>query len=191
MPDQPAPRGTPRSGRGALVAAVVAAVAFAAAAAVLGILVASEDDRAEDLRRAAGEFAEVLVTYDHADPDAHRRSIVERATASFAAEYGSAFDEGLGQLITELQASSQGLVKDVYVTEVQRGQALAIAVLDVETDGTTGPRRLFDVYVRLTMIELDGDWLVDDVTDLSFGGGPGPLPDVTGTTTPTTAPSIP
>lgn len=179
--------------RSVLVAAVAAALVFAALAAVLAVLLASEDDPADELRTAAGEFGELLVTYDHGQPEAHRRAVVERATASFADEYGSAFDEGLGQLIADLEASSQGFLKDVYVTEIQRGQALAIVVLDVESDGTAGPRRLFDVYVRLTMIQLDGEWLVDDVTDLSFGAGPGPGPGegVTGDTTSSTSTSVP
>lgn len=184
-----------RAGRGALVAAIAAAVVFAVLAAVLAVLLASEDEPSDALRARAGEFAEVLVTYDHADPDAHRQAVVERTTASFAAEYESAFDEGLGQLITELEASSQGFVKDVFLTEIDQGQALAIVVLDVESDGSAGPRRLFDVYVRLTMIEVEGEWLVDDVTDLSFGGGPGAGPgagpDVTGATTSSTSTSVP
>jgi Mce-associated membrane protein len=181
-------RGTPR---GPLAAAVAAALVFALLAAVLAVLVASDEDPADELRSAAGEFGEVLVTYDHADPEAHREAVVERSTASFADEYESAFEEGLGALITELEASSQGFLKDVYLTEVQRGQALAIVVLDVESDGSAGPRRLFDVYVRLTMIQLDGEWLVDDVTDLSFGAAAGGGSDVTGDTSASTSPSLP
>ncbi len=103
--------------------------------------------------------------------------MLEQVTSSFAGEYERAFDQGLGQLIEQLEATSRGFVKDVFTTDVARGQALAIVVLDEETSGTTGPRRLFDVYVRLTMIQVDGQWLVDDVTDLSFGsGGSGPVP---------------
>lgn len=173
------------------MAAVAAAVVFAAVAAVLAVLLASEDDTSEDLRTAAGQFAEVLVTYDHTDPDLHREAVVERTTASFASEYESAFEQGLGQLITDLEASSRGFVKDVFVTDVQQGQALAIVVLDVESDGSAGPRRLFDVYVRLTMIEVEGAWLIDDVTDLSFGAGSGTGPDVTSDTTASTSTSVP
>lgn len=188
-PAPAADRTRPR--RGPLVAAVAAAAVFAVLAAVLAVLLASERDPAEELRAAAGEFGEVLVTYDHTDPEVHRRAVVERSTASFADEYESAFDEGLGELITELEASSQGFLKDVFLTEVQRGQALAIVVLDVESDGSAGPRRLFDVYVRLTMIKLDGEWLVDDVTDLSFGAEAGGGTGVTADTTPSPSTSVP
>lgn len=188
---RPAP-GTPR--RWPLVVAIGVAVVFAVAAAALALLAAREDDPQGDLRAAAGAFGEVLVTYDHRDPQRHREAVLDRATGAFAAEYEEAFDGGLGQLIEQLEASSRGFVKDVYTTEVQRGQALAIVVLDVETTGTSGPRRLFDVYVRLTMIQVEGEWLVDDVTDLSFGadGGGGALPPGADEgATPSTSTSLP
>lgn len=167
------------------MAASTLAAVLAVVAIVLVLLLARSDEGDDELRSAAGSFAEVLVTYDHRDPQQHREAVLAQATGSFAGEYEEAFDQGLGQLIEQLEASSRGFVKDIFTTEVERGQALAIVVLDVETTGTSGPRRLFDVYVRLTMIEVDGDWLVDDVTDLTFGSGPGaggagsPAPDVT------------
>lgn len=189
-PDESGPSPARRRSPG-LLAAVAAAVVLGLAAAVLAVLLAQEEDPSEEVRERAGEFGEVLVTYDHEDPEAHRAAVVERSTASFASEYEAAFEQGLGQLIVDLEASSQGFVKDVYVTAVDRGQALAIVVLDVESDGTAGPRRLFDVYVRLTMIEVDGSWLVDDVTDLSFGGGPGAGGGVTSDTSTSTSTSLP
>ena len=184
------PRRGPRSR--ALVLAVAVALVLAGVATVLGVLlVRAGGDDLDELRTAAGEFGEALVTYDHEDPDAHRDAVLDRATGSFAGEYEEAFDRGLGELITDLEATSQGFVKDVYVTEVDRGQALAIVVMDIENDGSGGPRTLFDVYVRLTMIEVDGTWLVDDVTDLSFGSGAGIGAGVTEDTAPTTATSVP
>jgi len=188
--DEPGPT-PPRRRSPGLLAAIVAAVVFGLIAAVLAVLLAQDDDPSATVRATAGAFGEILVTYDHQDPEAHRAAVVERSTASFASEYEAAFEQGLGQLIVDLEASSQGFLKDVYVTEVDRGQALAIVVLDVESDGTAGPRRLFDVYVRLTMIEVDGEWLVDDVTDLSFGGEAGGGGGVTSDTTTSTSTSVP
>ena len=54
-------------------------------------------------------------------------------------------------------------------------------VLDVEVDGVAGPRTLRDLYVRLTFVEVDGEWKVDQVTDLN-------LPGATGTSTTAGAP---
>jgi len=186
------PTAAGRRTRPALVLAVSLAVVLAVVAAVLAVLLAAEEDDAdEDLRRAAGEFGELFVSYDHEDPEAHRDAVLARSTGAFRGEYETAFDEGLSDLITELGATSQGFLKDVYLTEVDRGQALAIVVLDIETDGASGPNTLFDVYIRLTLVSVDGRWLVDDVTDLSFGGtagGPSAGPPGATTTTSTSVP---
>lgn len=189
-----APAATAAAGS-ALVLSVTLAVVFAVAAAILGVLLAQAGDDTEDalddLRGAAGEFGEVLVSYDFHDPEAHRDAVLDRSTGSFRDEYDAAFEQGLGDLITELQATSEGHVKEVFLTEVQDDQALAVVVLDIVTEGAAGANPLYDVYIRLTLIQVDGTWLVDDVTDLSFGGDAAPGPGVTTDTTATTTTSVP
>ena len=155
----------------ALVLAVTLAVVLGVAAVVLGLLVASDDggdEREASLRRAAGAVGEALLTYDFEDPEAHRDAVLALATGSFRSEYEDAFDQGLGELITEVQATSEGFVKEVYVSEIDEERAEAIVVTDVTRDGPGGPRTLYDIYVLLTFVEVDGDWKVDQVTDLNF-----------------------
>ncbi|MDP1820700.1 MAG: hypothetical protein Q8K58_12545 [Acidimicrobiales bacterium] len=172
-----------------LVLAISLAVLFGVAAAVLGVLAAGNDDGAggsDSLRSAAGAVGEALLTYDFNDPDAHRDGVLALATGSFRGEYEDAFDQGLAQLITEVQATSRGFVKEVYVSEIDEERAEAVVVADVERDGAGGPRTLFDIYVLLTFVRVDGEWKVDQVTDLNFaeaGADPG------ATATPTTAPA--
>lgn len=191
--DTPADHGGRGRGRAPLVLAVSLAVVFAIAAAVLGVLLAGAggDDDADELRQVAGRFGEVLLTYDHRDPETHRDAVLRMATGSFREEYEAAFDQGLSQLITEAQATSTGFVKDVFITEIDDERALAIIVADVEHEGTGGSNPLYDIYVRLTMVRVGGEWKVDQVTDLNFntaGGASGP---VTADTTATTATSLP
>lgn len=188
----PSPPGRGPSRR-ALVAAVAAAVVFAVASAVLAVLLAAREGEhgQADVRRAAGEFAEIFVTYDHDEPEAHRDAVLARSTGSFREEYESAFDEGLRELITRLGATSRGFVQDIYLTEVDSGQALAIVVVDIETTSTSGTRSLQDVYMRLTMVSVDGRWLVDDVADLSFAGTARPSDAVTDDTSSTSSSSVP
>lgn len=177
---EPAPRATSRTRR----VAVALAVLFAVSTAVLGFLVATDEDgqaRVEDLRRTAGQFAEVLVTYDFEDPEAHRDAVLSFATRSFREEYQDAFDQGLGGLIAEVEAVSQGYVKDIYVSEIVQEQAQAVVSVDIEHDGAAGPRTLYDIYFRLTFVEVGGAWLVDQVTDLNFGQAP-PAPGADATT---------
>jgi len=184
--------------RAGFVLAVSLAVVFGLAAAVLAaLLVAGDDDtgRVDELRRTAGQFGEALVTYDYRDPDAHRDTVLGFATGSFRDEYEDAFDQGLAQIITEVEAVSQGFVKDVFVSEIDAERAQAVVTVDIEHTGSGGPRTLYDIYFRLTFVEVDGEWKVDQVTDLNFGTAPGETPEgaggVTTDTTATTATSVP
>jgi len=180
------------------VLAVSLAVVFAVLATVLAVLLVDRGDdegaEAADVRRAAGQFAEALVTYDHRDPEAHRDAVLGLATGSFRDEYEDAFEQGLAQIISEVEAVSRGFVKDVFVSEIDEERASAVVVVDVEHDGAAGPRTLYDIYFRLTFVEAGGEWKVDQVIDLNFGAGPaGPPegPDVTTDTTVPTTTSVP
>jgi Mce-associated membrane protein len=176
----------------AFIVAVTLAVLFGVVAVVLGVLVLVEDSDGEDLsdlRHAAGLFGEALVTYDFHDPDAHRDGVLDLATGSFRQDYEDAFDRGLGQIITQVQAVSRGSVNDVYLTSVDDEQAQAIVSLDIEVSGTSGERTLLDQYVLLTLVRVGGEWKVDQVTDLSFPStGSGAAPVTADTTTTTAGP---
>lgn len=170
----------------ALILAVTLAVVFGLAAAVLGVVAVAQDEtdpRLEDVRRTAGRFGETLVTYDYRDPDAHRSAVLALSTGSFRDEYEDAFDGGLAEVITEAEATSTGFVKDIYVSELDEERAQAIVVVDIDHTGAGGPRTLHDVYFRLTFVEVDGTWKVDQVTDLNFDAGTAP----TSTTVPTSS----
>lgn len=169
------------------------AVLFAVVVAVLTVVLVTQDkdeDDLDELRQAAGRFGEVLVTYDYHDPEAHKDAVLELASGSFRQDYEDAFDQGLGQIITQVQAVSRGTVNDVFLSSVDGGQAQAVVSLDVEVSGTSGQRTLLDQYVLLTLIRLEDGWKVDQVTDLSFPTtGSGTPPATTETTTTTAASS--
>ncbi len=191
-PAAPISAGPERRGGPGYVVAVSLAVLFGLAAVVLGVLLASED--ADDgglgeLRSAAGRFGEALVTYDFHDPEAHRDGVLELATGSFRQDYEDAFDQGLGQIITQVQAVSVGSVNDVFVSSVDDDQAQAVVSLDIEVSGTSGERTLTDQYVLLTLIRLDAGWRVDQVTDLSFPDAGAAARAGDGSATTTTAPA--
>jgi hypothetical protein len=186
-PAGPADEAAPDRPRTALVLSVTLAVVFAVLAGVLAVLLANDggDDEVEDLRETAGRFGEALVTYDYRDPEAHRDTVLGLATGSFREEYQDAFDQGLGEVITQVEAVSIGHVKDIYLSAIDAEQAQAIVVVDIEHEGTGGRNDLYDVYFRLTMVEVGGEWKVDQVTDLNFdaGGGEGTTAPTASTTT--------
>ncbi|MGK2948148.1 MAG: hypothetical protein ACSLFP_06215 [Acidimicrobiales bacterium] len=172
--DAAAPEEPKRAG---FVLAVSMAVLFAVVAAGLALLLAGRegaDARVDDVREAAGEFGAALVTYDHRQPEVHRDQVLALATGSFRTEYEDAFDRGLGDIISEVEAISEGFVDDVYVSDLDEERAEAIVVVDIEHDGAGGPRSLFDVYFLLALVEVDEQWKVDQVTDLNFDAGGGP-----------------
>ena len=186
VPTDPAPASSPRSP--VLVLAISLAVVFAIAAAVLGVVAAGDggsDHREESLRRAAGQVGQALLTYDYNDPDAHRDRVLALATGSFRKEYSDQFDQGLRELITKVQAKSEGFVKDVYVSEIDDERAEAVVVSDVTRDGAGGKRTLYDIYILLTFVDVDGTWKVDQVTDLNFATNGA---DTSATTTSTPVP---
>lgn len=190
--DEPSTAAAPSRGPGFIVAASLAAV-LGVVAVVLGVLLLTDDsggDDLSDLRQAAGRFGEALVTYDFHDPEAHRDGVLDLATGSFRQDYEDAFDRGLGQIITQVEAVSRGSVNDVYVSSVDDEQAQAVVSLDIEVTGTSGERTLLDQYVLLTLVRVGGEWKVDQVTDLSFPSSGATAPPVTADTT-TTAGSSP
>lgn len=163
-----------------LVLAVSLAVLFGIVAAVLGVVAVSngggDGTPLASLRRAAGTAAEAFFTYDYENPEAHKERMLELSTGSFRSEYEDAFDEGLGELITRVKATSEGFVKDVYVSEIDEERAQAVVVSDVTRNGVGGPRTVADVYILLSFVRVDGEWRVDDLTDLNFdevGAGTG------------------
>jgi hypothetical protein len=168
---------TAKDGRSpAFILVTSLAVALAVAVAVLLVLLGGDDQADGDVdavREAAGTFGEALVTYDYHDPEAHKDAVLALSTGSFRKEYQDAFDTGLKEVITKVKAVSKGFAKDVYVSELGDGDAQAIVVLDVDVDGVAGPRTQRDLYVRLTFVEVDGEWRVDQVTDLNFDPGAG------------------
>jgi Mce-associated membrane protein len=179
------------------VVALAAAVLFAGVAAGLAIALLADDDggsEVEEVREAAGRFAEVFNSYDHQDLDAHRDGVLALATGSFRNEYAEGFDQGLREVIRLTEATQQAFVKDVYVSTIDEERAQAIVTVDITHSGTSGSRTVRDIYSRLTLVRVQGGWKVDQVTDLNFdvatGGGPeGGAAGSTSTTAPATTAS--
>lgn len=181
----------------ALVLAISLAVVFGLAAAVLGVVAAaSRGDGGEpkglaDLRRAAGVAAEAFLTYDYQHLDEHEARLLRLSTGSFRRDYDESFEEGLGAFIVEVQASSRGFVKDVYVSTIEESRAEAIIRSDITVTGVRGDRVIPDIYMLLSFVRVDGRWLVDGVSDLKLDvvpPGAGGSADGEGTTTSTSAP---
>lgn len=157
-----------------LAAALAAAVAVAA---LQTVRLADRDDRIEELARldatrrdvalGASRFAAALLSYDHGDLERTRSEVLDLATDGFAATYDSAFARGLEPLITELEATAEAEVREVYVAEVTADRARAIVVADSSVRSSNQLRRLIGAYLEMDLVRVDGRWLVDAVTPLT------------------------
>jgi Mce-associated membrane protein len=163
----PARRGRGR-GRRLVGLLVVALLAAAVAVAVVQWQRANDLDgditERRDVATAASTFASALLSYDAEDLTAARDRVTSLATADFAAEYATAFDEGLSTVINELDAVSTATVRDVFVAEVSGSSARAIVVVDSSVESSAGVRDLTGSYLQIELQQADDRWLVSAVS---------------------------
>ncbi|HEX2851266.1 MAG TPA: hypothetical protein VHN98_11960 [Acidimicrobiales bacterium] len=145
----------------------------------------------KEIQRVSSDVATGLLTYDYRNLDTSKKRVESNATGKFRKEYESAFASGLGELLNSTKATSQGTVRDVFVSDIADNAASAIVVANAVADGTAGRRASVDSYIQLDLVKVGGKWRVDGVTNLNFGqtanagaaGGAGAAPPAAPTTT--------
>jgi hypothetical protein len=140
----------------------------------------SKDARA-GVEQVASRFASAVLTYDYRDLDKTKNSVLALSTGKFRTDYEQNFP-GLSALFTTTKGQSTATVKDVFVSAIAHDTATAIVVLDERAQGTSGQRLNVDWYVRVSLVRVQGQWRVDDLTNINQTGA------VPGQTPPTTAP---
>jgi Mce-associated membrane protein len=195
-----APPPTPRPvSRSAFLTAVALAGFFLLLAVVMSIVAASvqdERDQADDEReavaRSAGETVAALFSYDHSDPEASRERVARLAGQPIVDQYDEQFTPLL-EALSDIDFVSRATVKDVYVSEIDDGQAAAIVVADLEVTSTAGLRQLDNAYTRVGLAETEGRWVVVEVQAIDFAQvrddltGGGVVPGTPSESTTTTA----
>lgn len=184
--DQPG-TATPRT---VPVGAFIAAVLVAGALGILAVVAlaggGNDDDAADDARFAAGRFAERFLTFDHDELDDWKADVLSLSTGGFAGEVEDV-EEGLRRLIGESELDAQTQVTEIFVGDVDNGTASVVVIYDRDVTGGSGVRSETDRYMQLELNLVDGDWLVDNVLDISTAGGLGDPDQSSGPDT--TAPS--
>ena len=184
--------------------ALVLAVMVAAALGILAVVaLAIDDDDAspgggsgelDDVRLAAGRFAERFLTFEDDALDTWRDEVEAMSTAGFAEEVDEV-QEGLRRLISEAELDAQAEVTGIFTGEVERGAVDVIVIYDRQLTSASGARDETDRYMQLALLRVDGQWLVDNVIDIATAGAAGtspasPAPDTDDSTT-STAPQEP
>ena len=172
---------------------------MAAALAILAVVALASDDGGgggaggdQEVRLAAGRFTEQFLTYEGDDFEAWKADIVELSTGGFAEEFEEA-ERGLRVFFEEGARDAVAEVSDVFVGQEDRGAVDVVVIYDREVSG--GGEEGYtesDRYLQLSLLRVDGEWLVDDVIDVAtaadLGAGAGaPAPSTSSSTSSTTA----
>lgn len=170
-PDEEAPKPVSRT---AFRAAVVLAIVFFVGTVVAVIFAAQQHrelQRSKDARagveQIASRMTSALLTYDYRDLDKTKKAVLALASGKFRTDYDQNFG-GLSSLFTTTKGQSTATVKDVFVSGIENNTATAIVVFDERTQGTSGQHLNTDLYLRLSLVKVNGQWRVDDVTNLNF-----------------------
>lgn len=141
-----------------LVAATVAAVFFV----VRLNEVDSELDARSDAARAAERFTVQVNNYNAESVDEYQSSVSEMLSTKFAAEFEKAMAD-IVRSVQEAQMDSKGTVLASGVTSLDQDSARVLVVADAEVK-TVVDTRARHFRWEVSLVRVDGDWLVDDFT---------------------------
>ncbi|WP_436796022.1 hypothetical protein [Actinospongicola halichondriae] len=162
-------------GRTVPAGAFVAAVLVAGVLGILAIVALSSgsggnDASTEDARFAAGRFAERFLTFEHDALDDWKAGVLSLSTGGFTSEVENV-EEGLRRLIGESELDASTQVTEIFVGDIDSGTVSVVLTYDRDVTGASGTRSETDRYMQLEMNQVDGEWLVDNVIDISTAGG--------------------
>lgn len=194
-PEATGPDDPPRRSAALPVAITLAAVFGVTSVLLAVVAVGLKSDKDDvlgdqrDVEQAAGAFVQAFADYDQG-VESIRDDVLPLAAEPFTAQFTRAAEQ-IADLNESLgRVSSRATITEVHSSATQGDQASAIVVYDsVETyaDGTTVTGQ--NIYLRLGLVRLDGEWRVNDVINLNFafaGEGAGAGGATTGTSATTT-----
>lgn len=152
---------------GALVVAIMVAAALGILAVVALASGGQTQDRDTDAARlAAGRFGERFLTFDHDQLDEWKADVLSLSTGGFAKEVDDV-EAGLRRLVSEAGLDANTQVTEIFMGQVDKGSVSAVLLYDRDLSGTSGRRSENDRYMQLSLLLVDGEWLVDDVIDIA------------------------
>lgn len=183
----------PTEGRTVPAGALVVAIMVAAALAILAVVALSVGDGGADrdladARLAAGRFGERFLTFEHDGLDQWKSGVLSLSTGGFSKEVDEV-EDGLRRLIGEAELDATTQVTEIFMGEIDRGTVSAVLLYDRDLRSASGTRSESDRYLQLTLLQVDGEWLVDNVIDIATADALAPSPATTTSTPVTPSPS--
>jgi Mce-associated membrane protein len=133
-------------------------------------------DRQRDAVLVASGFVEALLSYDHRDLGAQQTAVEPFATEQFRTEYVEAFTTEVREQILAEEATSTVTVEDTWLTVDGGDEASAVVHAVSTVSSTAGGSADLESYLRVRLVRLDDEWLVDDLTSLGSRDLGTPLP---------------
>ena len=164
---QPA-KGTGRL-RTAMAAVLVLLLVAAVAAGVWGFTrlrsAESELDARADVVRVAEQFTVAVNNYDSASVDNYKSTVGDLLSTKFRAEFEKAMEDIVAQ-VQQAKMDSEGKVLASGVATIDDDSARVLVVSDA-TVKTVFDQRERHFRWEISLVKVDGKWLVDDFTPVA------------------------
>jgi Mce-associated membrane protein len=170
-PDSDDPGSTAEHGKGArggapvLVAVLLTLVLVAALAVAVwsGTRLQTAEEGLEarsDVVRAAERFTVAVNNYDSESVDDYQADVSELLSTKFRSEFESAMEDIVLQ-VRQAEMSSQGEVLASGVATLDEDSARVLVVADAAVE-TVADQRQRHFRWEVSLVKVDGEWLVDD-----------------------------
>ena len=177
----------PGASRATFRLVAIAAAVFAVLCVVLAVLYVaggpSKNGESADrttISTTAARVAEAITAVDGTGGGPSAATVQQLGTAPVVSQYNEIAD-AIRKVMASLKLTSiRGTVKEVYVGDIDNGEAQVIIRLDLVYVGDN-TRVIPDQYLEMSLAKLDGQWKVDNVQVLN----------VALSSTPTSTPSSP
>lgn len=118
-----------------------------------------------DVVRVAEQFAVTVNNYDSESVDDYKSTVSELLSTKFKTEFDKAMEDIVVQ-VEEAQMSSKGTVLATGVAALEDDSARVLVVSDA-TVKTVFDERQRHFRWEVSLVKVDGEWLVDDFTPVA------------------------
>jgi Mce-associated membrane protein len=165
-PGAPAGAGGLRTAIAAVLTLVLLVAVAAGAWGFLRLDTAEEELAARaDVVRVAEQFTVAVNNYDAASGDDYQATVGELLSTKFRAEFENAMEDIVAQ-VQQAQMESEGEVLASGVATVADDSARVLVVADAAVT-TVYDERQRHFRWEVSLVKVDGDWLVDDFTPVA------------------------
>jgi Mce-associated membrane protein len=125
----------------------------------------AELDARADVIRVAERFTVAVNNYDAASADDYKSSVSDLLSTNFRTEFEKAMDDIVAQ-VQQAKMQSEGEVLATGVASIDADSARVLVVSDA-TVKTVYDQRQRHFRWQVSLVKVDGRWLVDDFTPVS------------------------